>query len=282
VSASDAVVALEGCTAEVCADDPVFTRGDGVFETLLVRAGRVCLLDEHLRRLAESAALVGLRCPDKQLWRAAADAAVSRRTVTGEAVLRLILGRGAVTPVAFAMVSELSARVATVRRAGVVAVTLRRPRWPLATAKSLSYAANSAAVRYAADLGAEDVVFLDLDGAVLEGPRSAVVIAMPGTGIDAKPILVTPDSPAILPSTTQKALFAAATARGIECCYRRLELADLMAAQGLWLLSSITLAARVHTLDGVELAGSPFDGLIRELIDVGIGGGGADRAKNRL
>ncbi|MGB8404818.1 MAG: aminotransferase class IV, partial [Mycobacterium sp.] len=42
------------------ADDPVFTRADGVFETLLVRAGRPCLLDAHLARLQASAVLAGL------------------------------------------------------------------------------------------------------------------------------------------------------------------------------------------------------------------------------
>ena len=78
---------------------------------------------------------------------------------------------------------------------------------------------------------------------------------------------MTPDASPILPSTTQRALFATAAARGIECVYRRVTVPDLVAAQGVWLLSAITLAARVHTLDGRTLAGSPFAPLITELID---------------
>ena len=258
------VVAVAGCRAAIRADDAVFARGDGVFETTLVRSGIVCRLEEHLARLAASAALAGLSCPEAGVWRAAVAAAVGQRP-SGDAVLRLVLGRGSDGPVAFAMVSAVPGRVAAARRDGVAAVTLVRPHWPLAAAKSLSYAANLAALRHAERVGADDVVFVDEGGAVLEGPRSAVVLAV--SGADGNPVLVTPDATAILPSTTQRALFAAASARGVECVYRPVNVTDLLAAQGVWLLSAITLAARVHTLDGRELAASPFAALITELID---------------
>lgn len=258
------VVAVEGCRATIRADDPVFSRGDGVFETALVRDGVVLLLDEHLTRLTGSAALAGLPGPDSDRWPAAVAAAVAQWP-GGEAVLRLVLGRGVDDVVAFVMISAVPARAAVARRDGVAAVTLVRPHWPLAAAKSLSYAANVAALRYAERAGAGDAVFVDATGAVLEGPRSAVVLAVRGSA--GEPILVTPDASSILPSTTQRALFAAAAAQGVECVYRRVLVTDLLAAQGVWLLSAITLAARVRMLDGHELAGSPFDTLIAELID---------------
>ncbi|MDX1881277.1 aminodeoxychorismate lyase [Mycolicibacterium sp. 141076] len=258
------VVAVDGCRATVRADDPVFSRGDGVFETALVRSGAVCLLDEHLARLTASAALAGLPCPDAGRWRAAVTAAVGQWP-DGEAVLRLVLGRGVDGVVAFVMVSAVPERVAAARRDGVAAVTLVRPHWPLAAAKSLSYAANVAALRHAERAGAGDAVFVDPTGTVLEGPRSAVVLAVRGAAGEA--VLVTPDASSILPSTTQRALFAAAAAQGIECVYRRVTVPDLIAAQGIWLLSAITLAARVHTLDGRTLAASPFEALISGLID---------------
>lgn len=107
-------------------------------------------------------------------------------------------------------------------------------------------------------------------GAVLEGPRSAVVLVVDdGRG---NPVLVTPDASAILPSTTQRALFAAAAVRGVECVRQPVGVADLVAAQGVWLLSSVALAARVHTLDGGGLAASPYQTLVGELIDDGIRG----------
>jgi 4-amino-4-deoxychorismate lyase len=258
------VVAVDGCRASIRADDPVFSRGDGVFETALVRDGVVVLLDEHLTRLAGSAALAGLPCPDSVSWRVAVAAAIGQWS-SGEAVLRLVLGRGVDGVVAFVMVSAVPARAAVARRDGIAAVTLVRPHWPLAAAKSLSYAANVAALRHAEQAGADDAVFVDATGAVLEGPRSAVVLAVRGTA--GEPVLVTPAASSILPSTTQRALFAGAAARRIECVYRRVMVSDLVAAQGVWLLSAITLAARVRTLDGLALAESPFDQLIAGLID---------------
>lgn len=258
------VVAVDGCGASISADDPVFSRGDGVFETALVRHGVVALLDAHLARLTGSAALAGLPGPDSGRWRSAVAVAVGQWPES-EGVLRLVLGRGAGGVVAFAMVSAVPERVGAARRDGLGAVTLVRPHWPLAAAKSLSYAANVAALRHAERAGAGDAVFVDAAGAVLEGPRSAVVLAI--SGADGSPVLVTPDASSILPSTTQRALFAVAEARGVECAYRPVHVLDLLAAQGVWLLSAITLAARVHTLDRRALAASPFETLLAELID---------------
>jgi 4-amino-4-deoxychorismate lyase len=256
------VVAVGGYRAAIRANDTAFNRADAVFETALVRGGVVCLLAEHLDRLARSAALLSLTAPTAVEWRTAIAAALGRWFADGEAVLRLVLGRDSV---AFVTVSSVPDRVAAVRRAGVSAVTVTRPPVALTTAKSLSYVLNSAALRHAQRAGGDDVVFVDDEGAVLEGPRSAVLIARAGS--DAKPVLLSPDSTQILPSTTLRALFTAAAERSVECRYARLNISDLHAAQGVWLLSSMTLAARVHTLDGVALAPTPWDPMLTALID---------------
>ena len=266
--ASDVVVvALDGYRAAIRADDPALTRADAVFETLLLRDGVVCLPTEHLERLARSAALAGLAAPAASLWWTAVTDALGRWSAGGEAVLRLVLGRESV---AFVTVSALAGRIAPVRRSGVSALTLPRPAAPLTTAKSLSYAVNSAALRHAQRLGCQDVIFVDADGTVLEGPRSAVVIAVAGE--ESKLVLLSPDSAQILPSTTLRALFALASSRGIDCRYQRLMVADIVAAQGVWLLSSLTLAARVHTLDGAALAPAPLDPALRALVDDAVSG----------
>src|ERR1700753_710732 len=60
------------------ADDLAAVRGDGVFETLLVRDGRACLVDEHLYRLVQSAKMMDLPEPDLPAWRRAIGTAVSQ------------------------------------------------------------------------------------------------------------------------------------------------------------------------------------------------------------
>ena len=251
----------------VRAADPILTRGDGVFETMLLRAGRPCLLDAHLARLGHSAAVAGLPRPDPVRWRAAVEiaaahwaAGASEATGNGGAadgVLRLVCGRGA----SFAMVSSVPARALTARREGLAAVTLHPgPRGALTGAKSWSYALNAAALREAARRGAGDAIFIDDDGVVLEGPRSSVVIAQ------SEILLSPPPTLPILAGTTVGALFELAP----RSAFRTLTVADLVAAEGVWLLSAVTLSARVHTLDGVALRTAPAADEFARLVDLAI------------
>jgi 4-amino-4-deoxychorismate lyase len=276
------VVTLDGKlhdaeTPLLYADDLAAVRGDGVFETLRVRDGLPCLLEPHLQRLTQSAELMDLPTPAAETWRSAAAAAASRWAAqsTDEGVMRWVYSRGREgggPPTAYITVGRLPDRVAAARREGLAALTLAREMpttasgapWLLAGAKTLSYAINMAALRYAAERGAGDVIFVSTDGYVLEGPRSTVVIAT-DEGLQTPP----PSLP-ILHGTTQQALFDVATEKGYRCEYRPLRPADLLAAQGIWLVSSITLAARVHTLDGRQLPDAPLAAEFAELIDLAI------------
>jgi 4-amino-4-deoxychorismate lyase len=282
------VVTLDGQTHDarvplLHADDLAAVRGDGVFETLLVRHSRPCLLETHLNRLAHSAHLLDLPVPDEARWRAAVDVAVEGWLAAGgdEGVLRLVYSRGrehGSSPTGYVTVGPVPDRVADVRRNGVAALTLERGLavdaadtmpWLLAGAKTLSYAINMAALRHAQRHGAGDVIFVSTDGHILEGPRSTVVIAT--SSPDGRTCLVTPPPwYPILRGTTQQALFEVARNKGYDCDYQALKPADLIAAQGVWLVSSITLAARVHTLDGKPLAPAPLAGDISTLVDAAV------------
>ncbi|MBN7552511.1 aminodeoxychorismate lyase, partial [Mycobacteroides abscessus subsp. abscessus] len=66
------------------------------------------------------------------------------------------------------------------------------------------------------------------------------------------------------------ALFEVAASEGIPCRYEAVKPADLIAAQDVWMLASITLAARVHTLDGVARPAGPLAPRLPELVDKAI------------
>ncbi|MEB3068244.1 aminodeoxychorismate lyase [[Mycobacterium] vasticus] len=275
------IVTLEGGPARsdsplLYADDLAALRGDGVFETLLVRDGAACLRDAHLQRLVRSAELMDLPAPDLAQWRRAVDEAVRRWPPGGEGALRMIYSRGRESgsaPTAYVMITALPERIAAARREGVAALSLDRGlaahgpamTWLLAGAKTLSYAVNMAALRHAVKHGADDVIFISSDGYVLEGPRSSVVLVEPGR------LLTPPSSQPILRGTTQEALFEVARHAGYQCEYTPLRPADLVAAQDVWLVSSITLAARVHTLDGRRLTPQLPDAEFAGLVDTAIG-----------
>jgi len=284
------VVTLDGevhppGTPLLFADDLAAVRGDGVFETLLVRDGGACLVEAHLSRLSYSAKLMDLPEPDLPAWRHAINLAARQWAMdtSGEGAMRLVCSRGrerGSAPTAFVTVNPIADRITAARRDGVAAVTLPRELpatgveampWLLAGAKTLSYAMNMAALRHAARQGAGDVIFVSSDGYVLEGPRSTVVVAVGGAGADGNVCLLTPPPwYPILRGTTQQALFGVARAKGYDCDYRALRVSDLIAAQGIWLVSSMTLAARVHTLDGQALPSAPMATEFAELVDTAI------------
>ncbi|EGD53863.1 aminodeoxychorismate lyase [Gordonia neofelifaecis] len=245
------------------ADDRGIVHGDGLFETMLVRDGRVCGLDRHLDRLARSAPIAGLAVPDRAQLIAMVDAGLSRwrESYDGEGMLRLVVTKGRehdprAEPTRYLTIAPVPERVAAARRDGVRAVTLptayepglaARAPWLLADVKSLSYAVNMAALRHVREIGVDDAIFVSTTGTVLEGPRGSVVAVIDGG-------LVTPmRDDGVLPGTTQAALFDLAAREGIKTSERVLTVPELYAADEVWLVSSVTLAARVRQLDGREL-----------------------------
>lgn len=248
----------------LAADDLAAVRGDGVFETLLVRRGVARETEAHLARLARSAAMLDLPEPALDRWRACIAAVIEQwqddpSHSDQDFALRLVLSRGregsgAVT--GYATAAPLAPTVLEQRANGVSARTMdrgvssdaaQRSPWLLLGAKTLSYAVNMAALRHANRAGADEVIFTSTDGYVLEGPTSTVVLASDRT-------LRTPPADAgILPGTTQQALFRVAEQAGWNCEVGPVRVADLRSADAVWLASSARLLAHVHTLDGERL-----------------------------
>ncbi len=275
------------------ADDIGVLRGDGVFETILVRDGTARALEFHLGRLRRSAQALDLPEPELGRWREAVETAAKEWGSEREGVLRLVLtrgrdsefsgGRSSVTsgdlaaavpvPTSYVLVLPVPERVAQARAEGVKVVSLSRgisidlaqaAPWQLLGAKTLSYATNMAALRFAHRMGADDVIFTSTENRVLEGPRSSVVIARDKT------FLTPPAKNGVLPGVTQRALFVEAEKAGWECRYEQLFTADLLTCDSIWLLSSITLAARVNSLDGLRMMAPDNAEEITALVDKGI------------
>src|SRR6185503_8679888 len=85
---------LPADTPVLRADDLGALRGDGIFETMHVRAGRAWIVDEHLSRMARSAALMDLALPAPEALVDLVQSAVERWPATVEGALRLVCTRG--------------------------------------------------------------------------------------------------------------------------------------------------------------------------------------------
>lgn len=248
---------------QLMATDLGATRGDGVFESMLAVDGHARKVDMHLERMASSAAALQLDLPAPQVWETAIATALAEfARLHGDvpAVVKLMLTRGpegAGIPTAWVAASPVPESTGRQREEGLDVLLLdrgydssvaERAPWLLLGAKTLSYAVNMAAIRFAKQHGADDVIFTSADGKVLEGPTSTVVLAVVEDGVKT---LLTPElESGILPGTTQSALFAAAEKEGWQLGYGPLEPAHLMQADGVWLISSIRLLAPVKSIDG--------------------------------
>lgn len=269
----------DGAAVVVPADVPVVTafdqglgRGDGVFESVAVIDACAPHLDAHLERMARSADLLELADPGAAVWRALVEAVLAEWPGGVEGVCRLFLTRGlgeGFPPTSLALLSPVPAEVVRQRTEGISVVSLglgvpadfrAEAPWLLGGAKTLSYAVNMAALRHAHARGADDVVLTSLEGRVLEGPTSTVVWAAGG-------MLHTPPLDCgILPGTTMARLFERADADGWPTAYSPGTVADLHAADAVWLMSGVRLAATVHTIDGVARGDAGLSARIRALL----------------
>nr|WP_275889514.1 aminotransferase class IV [Nakamurella flavida] len=251
-------------------------RGDGIFDTTLAVDGRPRDLDDHLARLFRSAAMIDLVLPGQADWRRGVDAILRAWTGGREMVLRLAATRGpdGAGPTCYVTGAPLAAASIAQREDGVRIVLLPRGfssaagadhPWLLSGAKTISYAINMAALRWAHEHDADDAVFSAADGHVLEAPTASVVLVPQ----DAPRTLVTPPDQGVLESITVRTLFAAAERAGWRTERRPVPVGELHAAQGLWLASSARLLAPVTAVDGVPREDTALArALNRELADL--------------
>jgi 4-amino-4-deoxychorismate lyase len=244
-------------------DDEAFLRSRAAFETARVYGGMPFKLDDHLARLAGSAARVEIGMIDvaelERIARLALEAAAAP-----EAVLRLFVtpGRdGAGRPTQLAMVSTLPEGLDEARARGIKLVSIQlgldpalraSSPWLLGGVKSTSYAVNMAAEAEAKRRGADDAVFLAAGDIVLEGPVTNVWWRL-------EDVLYTPALElGILAGVTRATLVEAAAAAGYEVREGAFPLGHMAAAEEAFTSSSVREVMPVVELDGAKLGdGAP-------------------------
>ncbi|MFC4146479.1 aminotransferase class IV [Micromonospora mangrovi] len=244
-------------------DDRGALHGDGLFETLHLRAGRPWLLDAHLARLRAGAAALELPLPPDGVLVELLDTVRSGWPAEVEGALRLVCTRGPEgggLPTVWATLAEVPAASRRARRDGVTVATLPLGvsaevraglDWLPTGAKSTSYAVSTAARRWATRNGVDDVLWLSTEGYVLEGPSANVVWLSGGTLCT-----VPPTATGVLPGTTARWLLDHAPELGLTAAERMVTPAELTTADGAWLTSSVRGLTEIRTLDTTPLPSS--------------------------
>jgi len=162
-------VVTDPAQAHIPATDEGLLRGDGVFEVVRVYGGRPFAMDEHLRRMANSAANLRLEI-DLGALQADVDAVLAGADPV-DGALRMLVTRGGHRIVLFEEPKQLPETLA-------LALIAYAPTRILDGVKSLSYAPNMLATRLAQERGCDDALLVTPHGRVLEAPTCSFFYAL--------------------------------------------------------------------------------------------------------
>ena len=261
---------VDGADPHLRVTDRGFQLGDGIFETARARRGVVIELDEHLRRLGESADALAIHLPVGEavlvdgirdlLVAEGLDGSGRDGTAVGDAALRITVSRGpiaqrgllppgvdAIEPTVVIQAWPYAAPAADIIEHGIQAIpsTVRRdPRSPLAGIKSTSRADHVYAKLEAARAGADDALFLTTTGELSEGTSANLWI------VSGRRLATPPRSAAVLVGTTRTWLLREADALGLDPVEADIRPADLLSADEALLSSSVAGIVPLTGYDG--------------------------------
>ncbi|MHB9074323.1 MAG: aminotransferase class IV [Desulfobaccales bacterium] len=257
--------------ARVSVNDRGFQFGDGLFETLRADAGRVQYLREHLERLKISAQVFRLPFPAELPWEERLSRLLTANSLTqGLARIKILLTRGIAPglglpedcrPTLVIWAHPYTPPAPAEYAAGWPVVVFPEGRSTfLGRHKSLNYLFYLAARQYALDQGAQEALILETGGLVSEGAATSLVYLHQGQ-------FYTPEAESALPGVTLAVLRRGLSARGRTLEARPTRVAQLQAADGLWLANSLMGLMPVASIDGSPLTISAAASFLQELLE---------------
>jgi len=252
----------------IAPSDRGFLLGDGLFETLLARQGRLAFLDAHVVRLSAGGNILGIPMPASTRHLAIACGMLLEANGLIDAprtALRITLTRGPgprgllppenPTPTLMITASESPVPVAT--QSAILATPRRNALSPVSRLKALPYLDNLLAREEARSRGAGEALMLDTSGH-LACASVANIFLWEGDR------LVTPaEECGILPGITRAAVLELAERMKIEVVEDMIAPQRLARASGAFLTNSLIGLMPLSRIEGREIPGHRLTGRLQ-------------------
>ncbi|MGO4572384.1 D-amino-acid transaminase [Microvirga sp. 2TAF3] len=238
--------------------DRGFLFADGIYEVSAVLDGKLIDNESHLMRLERSVGEIALAMPETRERIEEIQKELIVRNGLVEGVVYIQVTRGAadrdfvfpkgVKPSLVMFTQEKNIVASPAAQRGIAVKTLADIRWARRDIKSVALLAQVLAKQAAAEAGCQEAWMIE-DGKITEGGSSTVFI------VTKDDVVVTrPNSNAILPGCTRKALMALAEERQIRVEERAFSLDEALAAKEAFITSASAFLQPVVTIDGVAVA----------------------------
>lgn len=248
---------VDGSEARISVFDHGLLYGDGVFEGIRVRAGRVFRLDQHLARLAYGAKAIALTLP----YSLAEIRAIVTDTVAAlgepESYVRLVITRGegplGVDPLTcpqaklFCIAAKIALFGDEQRAQGLNMITSswRRPSPDMLDpcVKSLNYLNPVMAKLEARQRGADEALLLNNRSVIAEAAVANIFL------VHGSRLSTPPTSDGCLDGINRRAVLELAPGLGLQPCERSLTRADVFSADEMFMTGSGAGVIAVRSLD---------------------------------
>ena len=241
--------------AQVSVLDRGFIFGDGVYEVIPVYSRRPFRLAEHLGRLQHS--LDGIKLPNphsESEWTQIVEHIIEQNAGEDQ-YLYLHITRGVaerdhafpnppVAPTVFVLSKILKTPPPELLQQGVSCISATDNRWLRCDIKAISLLPNVLLRQMAVEAGCAETIMFREDAFLTEGAASNIFVIKNGT------LLAPPKDHLMLPGITYDVVLEIAAAHHIPCEVRRIDKAEVFAADELLLTSSTKEVLAITHLDG--------------------------------
>lgn len=258
--------------AKVSVFDRGFLFADGIYEVSAVLEGRLVDNEAHLARLQRSVGEIALPLPETLARIEEIQHELIARNQLVEGLVYIQVTRGAaprdfvfpkgVKPTLVMFTSVKDIVDAPAAKTGIAVKTVPDLRWARRDIKSVALLAQVLAKQAAAEAGCQEAWMIE-DGKVTEGGSSSAFI------LTQNDVLVTrPNSSAILPGCTRKAVIALAEERQLRVEERSFSIDEALAAKEAFITSASSFVQGVVTIDGQRVAGGEPGPVTRRLREI--------------